>query len=161
MPQQVTPQRFESKLVARGPNGAWVFLPIPFSVQDTYGTKAQAAVRGTLNGAAFQASLLPNGDGTHSMAVNKALREVAQVKPGDLVSVVMSLDTSVREVQVPEDFAKALTRSTALTTAFARMSYSCRKEFVDWIIQAKRPETRHSRIEKSVAMIEAGKRPKG
>jgi uncharacterized protein YdeI (YjbR/CyaY-like superfamily) len=32
---------------------------------------------------------------------------------------------------------------------------------VDWITGAKKIETRQSRIEKSVAMLQAGKNPKG
>jgi uncharacterized protein YdeI (YjbR/CyaY-like superfamily) len=38
------------------------------------------------------------------------------------------------------------------------MSYSCRKEYVDWITSAKQEATRQQRIEKMMAMISAGAR---
>jgi uncharacterized protein YdeI (YjbR/CyaY-like superfamily) len=40
-----------------------------------------------------------------------------------------------------------------LKSALARMSPSHRKEYVDWISTAKRPETRARRIAKAIAMI--------
>ncbi|TRZ56589.1 MAG: DUF1905 domain-containing protein [Rhodocyclaceae bacterium] len=82
-------QRFDAELVGRGPKGAWTFLPIPFNVQAVFGSKAGVPVAGTLNGFAFRNSLLPNGDGTHSMAVNKELQAWANAKAGD--TVILSL----------------------------------------------------------------------
>jgi hypothetical protein len=63
---------FEGKLIARGPGGAWTFLPIPFGVEQPFGTKARVPVSGTINKFAFRNSLLPEGDGTHSMTVGEA-----------------------------------------------------------------------------------------
>jgi hypothetical protein len=70
------PKRFSAQLIGRGPNGAWTFLAVPFDVAATFGSRARVAVRGTINGAPFRNSLLPNGDGTHSMPVNKDLRAI-------------------------------------------------------------------------------------
>ena len=67
-------QRFKAKLTSRGPGGAWTFLPIPFDVEKAFGSKARVSVAGTMNGCAFQNSLLPQGDGTHQMAVSKDLQ---------------------------------------------------------------------------------------
>lgn len=58
---------FKTRLTARGPGDAWTFLEMPFSVEKEFGTKARVAVVGTMNGFAFQNSLMPNNDGTHSM----------------------------------------------------------------------------------------------
>ena len=76
---------FKTRLIARGPGGAWTHLDIPFSVEKEFGTKARVPVAGTLNGFAFRTSLMPNGDGTHSMAVNKAMQAGAKAVAGDLV----------------------------------------------------------------------------
>lgn len=154
-------QRFTSQLVGRGPKGAWVFLTIPFDVQTVFGSKARVAVAGTLNGAPFQCSLLPNGDGTHSMPVNKELMASAQAKAGDAVAVVMSVDTAPRTVIVPADLRSALSAAEGLERAFDKLSYSHRKELVDWIDGAKRPETRARRVEKALEMLGTGKRLKG
>jgi len=50
------------------PRGSWTFLEIPFSVETAFGSKGRVAVAVTMNGFAFQNSLLPQGDGTHAMA---------------------------------------------------------------------------------------------
>jgi uncharacterized protein YdeI (YjbR/CyaY-like superfamily) len=52
-----------------------------------------------------------------------------------------------RKIDVPEFFAKAMTK--AERKAFDSMSYSHRKEYVDWIVAAKKIETRDRRIEKT------------
>jgi hypothetical protein len=74
----VEARKFVGKLTARGPGGAWTFLPIPFSVEDEFGTKSRVSVSGTINGYPFRNSLMPNGDGTHSMAVSRELQAGAK-----------------------------------------------------------------------------------
>jgi hypothetical protein len=155
------PKRFKAKLTGRGPNGAWTFLPIPFDVEAVFGSKARLAVAGTLNGFAFRNSLLPNGDGTHSMPVNKELQTGANAKAGDTVAVVMDLDDAPRTVSVPEDLQAALDNAEPLKETFSKLSYSHQKEFVDWIVEAKKPETRARRVEKALEMLAKKKRPKG
>ena len=41
------------------------------------------------------------------------------------------------------------------------MSYSHKKEYVDWIDSAKQEETRARRVEKALTMLALGKRLKG
>lgn len=144
---------FKARLTARGPGGAWTFLEIPFSVEKELGTKARIAVAGTLNGFAFQNSLMPNGDGTHSMMVGKALQAGARAGAGDLVTVAMDVDRSERVVDIPPELEKALSTSKAAAAAFKTLSPSHRKEFADWVATAKRDATRVSRAEKAIAMV--------
>ncbi len=92
---------FKTRLTAHGPGGAWTFLEVPFSVEKEFGTRARVAVAGTINGFAFKNSLLPNGDGTHSMMVSKALQAGAKASAGEFVAVAIALDRSERVVEVP------------------------------------------------------------
>jgi hypothetical protein len=146
-------KRFKTRLTSRGPGGAWTFLEIPFSVEKEFGSKARIAVAGTINGFAFQNSLMPNGDGTHSMAVSKALQTGAKAAAGDLVSVAMAVDRSKRVVTVPPELKRALSRNGSAAIAFKALSYSHRKEFAEWVASARREETRVSRAEKAIAMV--------
>jgi hypothetical protein len=148
---------FKTRLTAHGPGGAWTFLDVPFSVEKEFGTKARIAVAGTINGFAFQNSLMPNGDGTHSMMVGKALQKGAKAAAGDLVAVTMAVDRSERVVDVPPELKRVLSTNKAAAAAFKSLSYSHRKEFAEWIATAKREETRVNRAEKSVAMVIAKK----
>jgi uncharacterized protein YdeI (YjbR/CyaY-like superfamily) len=56
---------------------------------------------------------------------------------------------------VPKDLASAL--DDKARAAFDRMSYTHRKEYVEWIEEAKRDETRRRRIAKAVELISEGK----
>src|SRR5690606_15559437 len=63
-----------------------------------------------------------------------------------------------REVEVPEDLAEALAPHAEARAFFDGLSYTHRKEYVQWIAAAKRPETRRRRIEKAVAMLRDGRK---
>jgi len=144
---------FEARLVARGPSGAWVFLEIPFDAAPVFGSKARVPVAGTMNGCAFRNSLLPQGDGTHAMAVSRELQAGAQARAGDTVTVIMERDTAERVVAIPVELEQALGSNKAVARAFEALSTSHRKEFADWIGGAKKPETRLARTEKALPMI--------
>lgn len=60
-------------------------------------------------------------------------------------------------VETPEDLEAALNRIGALER-FDAMSPSCRREYVEWIVGAKRPETRTKRIGEAVGWIAEGKK---
>jgi hypothetical protein len=146
-------QTFKVRLTGRGPSGAWTFLPIPFDVEQEFGSRAQVAVAGTINSHPFRNTLMPEGDGTHSMMVSKALQAGVRASAGDLVAVVMDIDKAERKVEVQEDFRKALKRAPAAREFFGQLSFSRQKEFTDWIADAKRPETKSARVGKSVERL--------
>ena len=150
-------KKFKTRLTPHGPAGAWTFLEIPFSVEKEFGSRARVAVTGTMNGFAFQNSLMPRGDGTHSMMVSKALQAGAKAGAGDLVTVAIAVDRSERGVSVPLELKMALSTNKAAATAFEALSYSHRKEFAEWVATAKRDETRSNRAEKAIAMVIAKK----
>ena len=60
-------------------------------------------------------------------------------------------------VVAPDDFAAALKKSRAAQKVWDGFSYSQRKEYVEWITEAKRDETRTKRIVEAVATIAEGK----
>ena len=66
-----------------------------------------------------------------------------------------ALDDRPRTVELPEDVAGALGAAGA-RDAFDQLAYSHRKEFVRWIEEAKRPETRQRRIDRTCEMVLAG-----
>jgi hypothetical protein len=148
---------FKARLMSKGPGGAWTYLAIPFSVEQAFGSKARVPVSGTMNGFAFQNSLMPEGDGTHAMMVSKALQAGAKASAGDLVSVTMDVDRSERVVSLPSELTNALAGNQKAAAAFEALSYSHRKEFADWVASGKKEETRLSRAQKSIFMVLARK----
>lgn len=60
-------------------------------------------------------------------------------------------------VVVPEDLRSALERNPKAGTTFEALSPSHRREYVDWIDEAKRQETRARRIAHAVEWLSEGK----
>lgn len=151
-------QTFTVQLVGRGPNGAWTHMYMPFNVEQAFGTRARVAVRGTVNGFPFRSSIMPRGQGVFYMAFTKEMQKATKAGVGDTVSVVMEPDPAPRTVTIPTDLRKALAQSPEENKTFTALSYSHQKEYVDWIEQAKKPETRAVRVEKTVTLLSAGKK---
>jgi hypothetical protein len=154
------PKSFKATIVPMG-NAHWACIRVPFNVEQEFASKARVAVRGTVNGFAFRSSLFPDGSGSHFMMLNKAVREGAKAETGDTVTVTMELDAKARTITVPKDLRATLSRLPALQSLFSAISYSHKKEYIDWIAEAKRPETRKARVEKTLKMLNDKNRSKG
>jgi uncharacterized protein YdeI (YjbR/CyaY-like superfamily) len=91
------------------------------------------------------------------LPISGQVREAAGVAARDKVDVEVELDTAPREVTVPADFARALTREPAAKRFFEGLSFSNKQRIVIAIEAAKTPETRARRIAKSVSSLGEGK----
>lgn len=146
-------QKFDVELLRPQGTGTWTYFVAPFSVAEVFGSRARVEVRGTVNGGPFRSSLFPSGDGTHYLVVNKQLRNQACVGPGDRVHIIMDVDKEDRVVIVPEDILKALDKNKSVKAAFEKLSYTHKKEYVEWVESAKHEATRKRRVEKAIVMI--------
>ncbi|WP_420239332.1 DUF1905 domain-containing protein [Telmatobacter bradus] len=151
-------QEFKAVLVAKGPKGAWTYLSAPFDVQEVFGSKARVAVAGTINGFPFRNSLMPEGDGTHSMMVSKKLLAGAKAQAGDIVTVSLDRDEEERPVTVPEELQIALKKHSHAAALFATLTPSQKSEYADWVSSAKQAATQASRSAKAIEMLAAGKK---
>jgi len=62
-----------------------------------------------------------------------------------------------KELVVPDYFIAALKKNKKAMAAFEAFSYSHRKEYVEWVTEAKRDETRSQRLKTTVEWLAAGK----
>ena len=145
-------RRFEAVL---GPFGQAGAVTLPFDPKAEWG-KARAPVRGTIDGYPFTTTVARYG-GVDYLAFRREVREAAGVELGATVAIEVELDTSGRVVAVPEDLAVALAHAR-LRDAFDRLSYTHQKDYVTWVEQAKREETRKTRIGRSVELLKEGVR---
>jgi len=127
----------------------------PFDVVETFGTKARVPVRGTINGSPFRSSLSPMG-GCHVMPVNKALRESAKCKAGDVVEIVLERDAEERTVEAPADLARELRKSKTAKERWEKLSFTHKKEMARSITEAKQEETKKRRLAKVVDVLKTG-----
>jgi uncharacterized protein YdeI (YjbR/CyaY-like superfamily) len=112
-------------------------------------------VRVTIGGHTYRSTVAVYG-GRYFLPLNRANRAAAGVAAGDTVTVEIEADEEPRTVEVPADVQAALADDPAVAAAFAGLSYSHRKELVDWITEAKREDTRRRRIAKMIEHLRAG-----
>ncbi|HEX8239058.1 MAG TPA: YdeI/OmpD-associated family protein, partial [Allosphingosinicella sp.] len=62
------------------------------------------------------------------------------------------------ELETPPELDSALSANPAARATFDGFPPSCRREYVEWVIQAKRPETRERRIAQAIEWMAEGKR---
>jgi uncharacterized protein YdeI (YjbR/CyaY-like superfamily) len=70
-------------------------------------------------------------------------------------------DASRPEMAVPHDLQIALHDDPAAEAAFETLPYSHKREYIDWILEARRADTRARRVDETVSAVAAGgwKRP--
>ncbi|HEY3295447.1 MAG TPA: YdeI/OmpD-associated family protein [bacterium] len=149
-------QEFKAPLIFGDGGGAWV--EVPAKIMDIYATKGRVPVNALIDGVPYRGSLANMGGGCHQLGVLKAIREKIGKGEGDVVHVILERDTAERSVEAPEDFQKALNKNKAAKAVFEKFAYSHKKEYVRWIEEAKKAETRAARIEKAVGMIAEGQK---
>ncbi len=66
--------------------------------------------------------------------------------------------TAKAPVEVPEDLRAALEADQAASATFESFSPSARRDYLDWIAEAKRPETRSKRLAEAVQWMAEGKK---
>jgi uncharacterized protein YdeI (YjbR/CyaY-like superfamily) len=62
------------------------------------------------------------------------------------------------ELPTPDDLREALDAEPRAAATFDAFPPSCRREYVEWVTEAKRPETRAKRIAQAVEWMAEGKR---
>ena len=68
------------------------------------------------------------------------------------------VDRKNRVVTPPVDLQKLLDRSAKARAQFDTLSFTHRREYVKWIIEAKKPETRSARLAKTIDMLSKNKK---
>jgi len=136
-----------------GPAGA--FILTDDQVAELGGGK-RAAVLVTVGNRSARVRLAMMG-GKACIGLSKANRELLGVNLGDVVDVTIALDGAERTVDVPGDLAEALAGRPELASRFEALAFTHRREFVEWITQAKRPETRERRIIGTLEMLGEGR----
>lgn len=65
-------------------------------------------------------------------------------------------DSATKTIRLPDDLAKALKKSRDASSCFDSLSFSNKREYIEWIITAKREETRNERVAGTIERLEKG-----
>ena len=133
-------------------------VEVPLDVRAVFG-EARAPVRGTVNGTPFTGRIAVYG-GKYYLGFNKEIREAAGIGVGDVLSIELDRDDMPREVAVPADLEVALD-AAGVRDRFDALSFTHRREYMEWIEEAKREETRARRLAKAAEMLREGVKTPG
>lgn len=132
-------------------------LQVPDHVVSALAAGKRPSVRVTIGGHSYRTTVASMG-GRFLVPLSAENRAAAGVAAGEEVDVDIALDAAPREVTVPGDFGDALGRDIEARQFFDGLAYTHRKEWVRWIEESKKAETRSARISKAVESLRGGKR---
>ncbi|MCD9029013.1 YdeI/OmpD-associated family protein [Luteimonas sp. BDR2-5] len=152
--------RFEAPLLrpARPKGAAWTFLVLPAEASAKLPTRGQVTIDGMLGGHSFQATLEPDGQGSHWLKVGKALREAAGADVDDTVTLEIAAMAQEPEPRVPPDLRKALAANPGARTVWSSLTSVARRDWIQWITSGRKAETRERRVASGCDMLASGKR---
>jgi hypothetical protein len=152
--------RFKAKLSRPAtPKGtAWTFLVLPAAASAKLPTRSMVTVEGSLAGQPFQATLEPDGQGSHWLKVDEALREAAGVTAGATVALEIAPVAEEPEPMVPADLRKALAANADAKATWSDITPVARRDWIHWITSGKKAETRVKRIDVACDKLACGNR---
>ena len=143
--------------VIQNAGGGGAFVEVPFDVEKEFGAK-KPRVRALIEGVPYRGLLTRMGSEHHLLIILKGIREQIGKTFGDEITITVGPDTEPRVLEIPNDLTKALESDQEAKAFFDKLSYTHQKEYVTWINEAKKEETRQNRLAKTIEMLKQGKR---
>ena len=131
------------------------FFRVPVDVPSLFGGSHRPPVVVKLGRHTYRSTIAKYGD-DYFLPLSRANREAAGVAAGDRVAVEIEADTAPREVEPPPELAAALACDEEARQVYGSLSYTHRREYAEWVAEAKRPETRVRRAAKAVDLLREG-----
>ena len=143
---------------AQPKNAGWRFLVLPKAASAQLPTRSMVTVDGTLEGQPFQATLEPDGQGSHWFKIGKAVRAAAGVTAGDSGTFEIAPVEKEPEPEVPTDLKQALAGNAAAKSIWADITPVARRDWIHWVTSGKKAETRAKRIVLACEKLASGNR---
>jgi hypothetical protein len=144
---------FWAEVQSEGQNDAFILLAEEMVLG--LGAGKRPPIKTTINGVDYRTRVLVYG-GRYYLGLRKDVVAAAGARPGTEAEVSLELDTQPREVKLPSELQAALDADPAARQVFDGLAFTHRKEYVQWIEQAKREETRRARVEKTMLRLKRG-----
>ena len=141
-----------------GMNAAYV--EFPFNVEELFGTRGQVKIKALFDKQVeYRGSLANMGRNCHTLGLTQEIRSKLGKTFGDLVEVELERDLDVREVIIPDDVHALLNENPEEKAYFEKLSYTHRKEYINWISSAQKDETRSKRLVSFIDKLQQKKKP--
>ena len=144
---------FDAAVTATGNNTGIV---VPDEIIERLGAGRRPSVVVSVNGYEYRNTVGVMG-GKHMISISSAVRKETGLKGGDPIHVIVTVADAPREVELPDDFAKALAATPGTAAYFTKLPNSLQRYHIDNINGAKTSDTRQRRIEKAISLFRDGK----
>ena len=131
-------------------------IAVPDEVVTALDAGRRPPVTVTVGGHSYRTTVASRG-GRFLVPLSAENRAAAGVAAGDEVEVEVVGDAAPRQIAVPDDLAQALAADPTAAAFFDGLAPSHRKEWLRWVEDAKKAETRASRLAKTLAALQAGR----
>jgi hypothetical protein len=142
----------EFEAVIEEARGGGAGILVPPEVIAGLGGGGRTKVNATFDGVPYRGSVVTYG-GRQIIGLLKSIRTEIGKGPGDVVTVTLEVDVAPRSVELPEELAALLAASPRARGRFEALSYSHQREHANHVAEAKRPETRMRRAEKTIESL--------
>lgn len=132
------------KATIKNAGGGGAFVEVPFGVEKEFGSRFPK-VKAMIEGVSYRGLLTRMGGPNHMIIILKGIREQIGKTFGNEIQVSVELDTEKRVIEIPKDLMKELKNNKEAKAFFDKLSYSHQREYVMWINEAKKDETRQRR----------------
>jgi acetyl-CoA carboxylase beta subunit len=141
--------------VIQNAGGGGAFVEVPFDVEAAFGSK-KPKVKALIEGVPYRGTLVRMGTECHLLLILKSIREQIGKTFGDEIKVSVEVDVDERVAVVPAELKRAFQSNKDAKAAFEKLSYTHQKEYVTWINEARKAETRQDRIVRTIARLQIG-----
>ena len=138
--------------IIQNAGGGGAFVEVPFDVEATFGSK-RPKVKALIEGVPYRGTLVRMGSENHILIILKSIREQVGKTFGDEIKVSVEADVEERVATVPAELKRVFKSDKEAKSAFEKLSYSHQKEYVKWIEEAKKAETRARRVEQAIQLL--------
>ncbi|MGE8555032.1 MAG: DUF1905 domain-containing protein [Chryseobacterium jejuense] len=135
------------------------YVEFPFSTEELFNKKGQVKIKALFDDKIeYRGSLTKMKSDCHLLGLTQEVRKQLGKTFGDEVAVSLIEDKEERIVEIADDILSVFNENPDAKGLFDKMSYTHKKEYIRWIEEAKKPETRENRKIKMIQMILEGKK---
>lgn len=148
-----TERRFVAQIAKAGSRS---FIPIPFDPDVIWGAKGRHCVHGTIGGRVWRGTVTDYG-GQKGLPVGPTWLRDNDLTVGDEVEVAVKPEGPQSDA-LAEDLTSAFAANPGTKAFFDSLTSFHRRNYMRWIDEAKRSETRAKRIAQMMEMLARGER---
>jgi hypothetical protein len=136
--------------------GGWHYITLPYSkFAKTKNPFGWIIVKGKIDDYSIsQYKLWPTKEGKLFLALKKDIRKQIQKEAGQKVTIILYVDNS--NLVIPVDFAVCLADAPKANYFFETLSTTSKKQYIDWIYNAKNSATIETRMTTAIKKLEQG-----